>query len=60
MKQFSVKEFLGVLSKNGFYYERQKGSHQIWKRGQETVSVPVIKLNQMMARRFIKEYNLKI
>lgn len=59
MKQFTGKEFISVLSHNGFVYERQRGSHQIWKRGDERISVPVLKLNKMMARRFIKEYGLK-
>ena len=60
MEQITGKEFVRVLSKNGFEFERQRGSHQIWKRGAETISVPVINLNRMLARRFVKEYALHV
>ena len=58
MEQITGKQFVRVLSKNGFEFERQRGSHQVWKRGTETISVPVRNLNRMIARRFVKEFDL--
>ena len=60
MKQLSTREFFQILTKNGFQFVRQKGNHKIWKRGEETVSVPAVRLNRMMAQRLIGEHNLKI
>lgn len=60
MKQLSTREFFQILTKNGFQFVRQKGNHAMWRRGDQLISVPSVKLNIMMARRFIREYNLTI
>jgi predicted RNA binding protein YcfA (HicA-like mRNA interferase family) len=41
----SVKPFVAqkILRQVGFELDRQTGSHQIWKRGEETINLPVHK-----------------
>ena len=58
-KQWDVRTFNSMLKKNGYTLVRQKGSHQIWKRGEKIISVPAVRLNCMMAQRLIKENELK-
>ena len=60
MKQYTRKEFIIILKKNGFYYDRQKGSHSIYinDKGRH-ISVPH-NLECVIARRLIKENNLDI
>lgn len=45
------------LRRHGFSLCRWKGSHAIYCNGKDTVAVN-IKLNDMVARRLIKTYNL--
>lgn len=45
------------LRRHGFTLTRWKGSHAIYCNGRDTVAVN-IKLNDMVARRLIKTYNL--
>ena len=58
MKQYTRKEFITILKKNGFYYARYKGSHSIFinDKGRH-ISVPY-NLECVIARRLIKENNL--
>ena len=60
MKQYTRKEFITRLKKNGFYYARYKGSHSIFinDKGRH-ISVPY-NLECVIARRLIKENNLDI
>ena len=60
MKQYTRKEFITILKKNGFYYARYKGSHSIFinDKGRH-ISVPY-NLECVIARRLIKENNLDI
>ena len=57
-KEFSKYEFARILLDNGFTFNRQKGSHYIYKRNNETIMINK-DLNKMVARRLIKTYNLK-
>ena len=57
-KEFSTREFEQILTRNGFKYHHQKGDHRIWKRNSEIIVITK-KLNKMIARRLLKEYNLK-
>ena len=60
MKQYTRKEFITILKKNGFYYDRQKGSHSIYINNKgKHISVPH-NLECVIARRLIKENNLDI
>ena len=60
MKQWKLKEFLRVLRKNGYTYDRHNGDHHIYvnKDGRH-ISVPQ-KPADVICRRLIREYNLKI
>ena len=60
IRQYTRKEFITILKKNGFYYDRQKGSHSIYinDKGRH-ISVPH-NLEYVIARRLIKENNLDI
>lgn len=59
MRQYTQKEFIRILEKNGFRYERHSGSHAIYSKNGRHVSVPH-KLECVIARRLIKENNLNI
>ena len=60
MKQWTHNEFCKMIEKNGFYYARNNGGHSIYKNNKERhISVPT-KVNSTIARRLIKENNLKI
>ena len=59
MRQYTQKEFIKVVKKNGFRYERHSGSHAIYSKNGRHVSVPH-KLECVIARRLIKENNLNI
>ena len=58
-KSYTRKEFVQILNKNGFEYVRCKGSHFVYKRNGETVSVPK-NLNKMIGLRLVKEHNLTV
>lgn len=60
MKQWTSREFLRTLRKNGYTYSRHNGDHHIYvsKSGRH-ISVPQ-KLECVIARRLIKEYELDI
>jgi len=59
MKSRNKKEFVSLLSKNGFTLYRVSGGHEIWKRnGKETIVVPCHEVNLMIQRRVIKGYKL--
>jgi len=57
-KDYNTQEFKRLLMDNGFEFDRQKGDHYIYKRGNDVV-VATKKPNKMMIRRQIKTYNLK-
>lgn len=58
MKQYPVKKFIQILGKNGFEFDHQNGSHAVYKRGTETICLPMRKLNCCIAARLIKEHHL--
>lgn len=60
-KRYKRREFIRILLDNGFTYERTKGDHDIYKRGNQHISIPYrTDLNRMLTRRLIKENNLKV
>ena len=60
MKQWTSREFLRMLGKNGYTYSRHNGDHHIYvSEGGRHISVPQ-KLKCVIARRLIREYNLDI
>ena len=56
---YNVREFKRLLLDNGFKFHRQAGSHQIYKRGDETLSMPSSNPAQTTLYDLIKQYNLK-
>lgn len=60
MRQFTTKEFIKVVEKNGYYYSRNNGSHQIYVNSEgRHISIPKA-IECVIARRLIKENNLKV
>ena len=60
MKQYTQREFIRIVRRNGFTYNRHNGDHAIYvnDRGRH-ISIPQ-KLECVIARRLIKENNLII
>lgn len=60
MKQYTQKEFIRIVIKNGFYYNRHSGDHAIYINNEgKHISIPK-NLECVIARRLIKENNLDI
>lgn len=58
MKQWTLREFLTVLRKNGYTYSRHNGDHYIYvNENGRHISIPQKPAN-VICRRLIKEYNL--
>ena len=60
MKQYSVREMQRILESNGFHKVRQHGSHQIWKREDVSVALPVTHLKSVICCRLIKEHHMVV
>jgi predicted RNA binding protein YcfA (HicA-like mRNA interferase family) len=60
MRQYTSREFIKIVEKNGFHYRRHSGSHAIYINDDgRHISIPR-NLECVIARRLIKENNLKI
>ena len=60
MRQYTQKEFIKIVEKNGFHYDRYNGSHAIYVNDEgRHISIPH-NLERVIARRLIKENNLDI
>lgn len=60
MKQYTQKEFIKIVERNGFHYNRYKGSHAIYiNNGGRHISIPK-NLECVIALRLIKENNLNV
>ena len=59
MKQYTQREFIRIVLRNGFFYNRHNGDHAIYvnKYGKH-ISIPQ-KLECVIARRLIKENKLE-
>lgn len=60
MKQWNAKDFRKLLRDNGFQFQRQKGSHEIYKDDKGNEVVIKSKLNPTIALRLIKENKLEV
>lgn len=59
MRQYTQREFIKVVERNGFHYERHRGGHAIYYNDKgRHISIPK-NLECVIARRLIKENNLK-
>lgn len=60
MKQYTQREFIKVVKRNGYTYNRHNGDHAIYVNDKgKHISIPQ-KLECVIARRLIKENNLNI
>lgn len=53
------RRFEQLLNKNGYELVRSKGSHFVYKKGGDTIVIP-LRLNRMIGRRLIKEHRLSM
>ena len=60
MRQYTQREFIKIVEKNGFRYERHNGDHAIYVNDKgRHISIPK-NLECVIALRLIKENNLNI
>lgn len=58
MRQYTQREFIRVVKRNGYEYNRHNGDHAIYVNDKgKHISIPQ-KLECVIARRLIKENNL--
>lgn len=57
-KSYNKREFHRILLDNGFELVRTRGSHYVFKRGEEEI-VTNKDPNKMMIRRMLKTHNLQ-
>lgn len=59
MIQYTQREFISIVERNGFYYNRYNGSHAIYVNNEgKHISIPK-NLESVIALRLIKENNLE-
>ena len=58
VKTWNKREFERLLRRNGYKLDRVNGSHYIYTNVSNSISIKP-KINKMVARRLIKENNLK-
>lgn len=60
MKQYTQREFIRIVKRNGFSYNRHNGDHAIYVNAKgRHISIPQ-KLECVIARRLIRENDLDI
>lgn len=59
-KEYTYRKFCIILKRNGYYYIRTSGDHNIYSNGKFKISIPNHgkQLNRMVCRRLIKENEL--
>lgn len=58
MIQYTQKEFIRIVKRNGYSYSRHNGDHAIYVRDGKHISIPQ-RLESVIARRLIKENKLE-
>lgn len=56
---YSNRDFMKKLRNNGYSVSRTRGSHMVWKNANGNTITTNRDINKMVARRLIKENNLK-
>lgn len=60
-RTYSIIEFKRILENNGYRFLRHaKGDHCIYSNGERTITIKRTHVNKMIARRLIREYDLKV
>lgn len=57
MQQFNIREFIKIITNNGFIFKRQNGGHLIYEKNGIHMSVPR-NLKSVIALKLIKQYKL--
>lgn len=61
LKQWSEREAIKIMRKNGYKIDRFSGDHKIFKNeAGNLISLPVGEPNKMLMRRLIKENRLEV
>ena len=55
-----TREFIQLLTKNGYSRVHSTGSHLKYRKGNRTLMITSKDLNKMIAKRLIKEYELEV
>ena len=58
MRQYTQKEFIRIVKRNGYSYSRHNGDHDIYVRDGKHISIPH-RLESVIALRLIKENKLE-
>lgn len=60
MKQYTEREFVKILRKNGYVLVRSNGGHNIYenKLTSKHITITANEISAVICRRLIKEYNL--
>ena len=58
MRQYTQKEFIRIVKRNGYSYSRHNGDHAIYVRDGKHISIPH-RLDSVIALRLIKENKLE-
>lgn len=58
MRQYTQKEFIRIVKRNGYSYSRHNGDHAIYVRDGKHISIPY-RLESVIALRLIKENKLE-
>ncbi len=54
------KDLIKLLIKNGWYFKRDGGNHEVWTNGNSTEPIPRHKeINEQLAKYIIKKHGLK-
>lgn len=56
----TLRDMYKIFKANGFQYKRQKGSHQIWSDGIDTVCIPCVNTKPVIIQKIIKKYGLEV
>ena len=59
-KNYPSRKMIIILKNNNYTYLRSSGDHDIYYNGTNKISITVPMINRMIARRLIKENNLKV
>lgn len=60
-RTYLIIEFKRILENNGYHFLRHaKGDHCIYSNGERAITIKRTHVNKMIARRLIREYDLKV
>lgn len=58
--QMKRRELIKLLEKNGWYFKRNGGNHELYTDGKQVEAIPRHpQINERLARDIIKKYHLK-